>query len=154
MSPKSPYPKTIQALCQLVADTYALMLKTHNYHWNVTGPEFHTLHAMFESQYTELFEAADLIAERIRALGELAPATYTEFNKLSKIKEGNSKLSAHDMTQDLCQSHEIMIKTLHDAIQAAANENDTVSQDVFITRQKSHEKTRWMLHATSEGWKK
>lgn len=143
--------KTIEKLKNILADSYALMVKTHNYHWNVTGPEFHNLHTMYETQYVDLFEAVDLIAERIRALGDLAPGSFAEFSKLSKIKEGNNTLSAHEMTQDLIDSHDLMSQSLNEAIKVSREENDAVTEGILIAREEVHDKTRWMLHATLQG---
>lgn len=148
------YPKTTETLRTLLADTYALLVKTHNYHWNVTGPEFHTLHEMFDEQYHDLFETVDLLAERIRALGAKAPGSFAEFMDLSQIQEGNSSFSAHDMVADLLKSHQMMIDALSSSVKIAEDEEDIGSEDIFINRQKSHEKTRWMLEATLQGWKK
>lgn len=145
-------PKTTQALKHLLADSYALMLKTQNYHWNVTGPEFNSLHTMFETHYQDLFEAVDLLAERIRALGELAPGSYTEFGKLATIKEGDNTFSAKEMTQDLIDSHDSLITSFNKAVKIAGEENDSVSEGIFIAREELHEKTRWMLQATMQGW--
>ena len=93
----------VKGLSKLLADSYSLYLKTHNYHWNVTGPQFNSLHAMFETQYTELAAAVDEIAERIRALGHLAPGSYTEFAKLSSIKDGDNTKSVNEMIKDLVE---------------------------------------------------
>ncbi len=145
-----PRAKTIEALKQLLADTYALQLKTQNYHWNVTGPNFHSLHTMFETLYTELFATADLLAERIRALGELSPGSFSEFSSMTNVSEGNKNLSAVKMTEDLVMSNDILIKAYSESIQIAQSENDSVTEDIFIGLEQSHEKTRWMLMATLE----
>lgn len=146
----SSYPKTIASLKQLLADTYALQLKTQNYHWNVTGPNFHSLHQMFEQQYTMLFQTVDLLAERIRALGELSPGSFAEFSQTTNIKDGDKNLSASDMTQDLVAGNESLIKGYRQGIEAASQEEDSVTEDIFIGLEKEHEKTRWMLKATLE----
>jgi len=106
-------------LAALLADSYSLYLKTHNFHWNVTGPMFNTLHLMFETHYTELALAVDLIAERIRALGFIAPGSYSEFAKLSKVIEHSGDTDATDMVKYLIEAHEVVIKTARDIIAIA-----------------------------------
>jgi starvation-inducible DNA-binding protein len=139
--------KVANLMANLLADTYSLYLKTHNFHWNVTGPMFNTLHLMFETQYTELAIAVDLIAERIRALGFIAPGSYSEFIKLSKIKESNGELSAETMIMDLILSHETLIKTARVVLFDAEVANDQVSVDLVTQRLQIHEKTGWMLRS-------
>ena len=107
-----------KGLSKLLADSYSLYLKTHNYHWNVTGPQFNSLHTMFETQYTELAAAVDEIAERIRALGHLAPGSYTEFAKLSSIKDGDNTKSANEMIKDLVEGQEAVVRTCREIFPA------------------------------------
>lgn len=136
-----------QGLSRLLADTYTLYLKTHNYHWNVTGPMFTSLHVLFEEQYTELATAVDVIAERIRALGEFAPGSYQAFAKLTEIKEENEVPNAEQMIQNLLDSHEIIIRHSRNLLQSDAIENDDVSADLLTQRMDFHEKTAWMLRS-------
>jgi starvation-inducible DNA-binding protein len=139
--------KIANSLANLLADSYSLYLKTHNFHWNVTGSMFNTLHLMFEGQYTELALAVDLIAERIRALGFIAPATYGEFSKLTKIKEQSGDLEALKMIKSLIESHEIVIKTARKVLTPADAANDQVTIDLLTQRLQIHEKTVWMLRS-------
>jgi starvation-inducible DNA-binding protein len=134
-------------LSKLLADSYTLYLKTHNFHWNVTGPMFQTLHLMFEQQYTELALAVDLIAERIRALGVFAPATYREFLSLSAIKEADGVPHAQVMIQQLVDGHETVIRTARSAFSAIEKAHDEVSADLLTQRMQLHEKTAWMLRS-------
>ena len=134
-------------LSQLLADSYTLYLKTHNYHWNVTGPMFQTLHLMFETQYTELSLAVDLIAERIRALGALAPGSYREFAALSSITEDDDNPTATEMIRRLVQGQEAVARTarsLFDVVDAA---RDEPTADLLTQRLQVHEKTAWMLRS-------
>ena len=134
-----------KGLSNLLADTYTLYLKTHNYHWNVTGPMFPTLHVMFETQYTELALAVDVIAERIRTLGVKAPGTYTEFAKLSSIKETTGDLSAQQMIADLLSGQESVVKTARSIFPVVHESHDEPTADLLTQRMQSHEKTAWML---------
>ncbi len=144
--------KTIAGeLSKLLADSYTLYLKTHNFHWNVTGPMFQTLHLMFEQQYTELAVAVDLIAERIRALGVYAPATYAEFSKLTSIKEPNGVPEFRDMIRQLVEGHETVIRTARSAFAAVEKAQDEASADLLTQRMQLHEKTAWMLRSLLEG---
>ncbi len=136
-----------EGLSHLLADTYTLYLKTHNYHWNVTGPMFQTLHLMFETQYTELALAVDLVAERIRSLGEKAPGSYTEFSKLSSIKEAVGNVVAEDMIKDLVKAQESVIKTARSIFPAAEEAHDEATADLLTQRIQLHEKTAWMLRS-------
>lgn len=138
-------------LSKLLADTYTLYLKTHNFHWNVTGPMFQTLHLMFEQQYTELSAAVDLIAERIRALGIYAPGTYGEFAKLTSISEPTGIPVAREMIQQLVDGHEVVIRTARSAFSAVEKANDEASADLLTQRMQLHEKTAWMLRSMLEG---
>lgn len=139
--------KVANIMAHLLADTYSLYLKTHNFHWNVIGPMFNTLHLMFEAQYSELALAVDLLAERIRALGFISPGSYSEFIKLSKVKESHGDLTADAMIKNLIESHEILIKTARDVLNVAELANDQVSIDLVTQRLQIHEKTGWMLRS-------
>lgn len=138
-------------LSNLLADSYTLYLKTHNFHWNVTGPMFQTLHLMFEQQYTELATAVDLIAERIRALGVFAPGTYSEFAKLTSIKEPSGIPNHRDMVQQLVEGHESVIRTARSAFSTVEKAQDEASADLLTQRIQLHEKTAWMLRSLLEG---
>lgn len=142
---------TADGLSRLLADTYTLYLKTHNYHWNVTGPMFQTLHLMFETQYNELALAVDLIAERIRALGVFAPGSYTAFAKLATVKEARDGINAHEMIRDLVESNEAVIRTARGLFPVAEKSGDEVTQDLLTTRMQTHEKTAWMLRSLLDG---
>ena len=135
-------------LARLLADTYSLYLKTHNFHWNVTGPSFSSLHLLFEGQYQELFMAVDLIAERIRALGFIAPGSYSEFMKLTKIVEHDGDMEAVEMVKNLITAHEVVIKTARELIAPTEKANDQVTLDLVTQRLQIHEKTGWMLRST------
>ena len=139
---------TVNSLKQVLADTYALYLKTQNYHWNVTGPNFKPLHILFEEQYTELAAAVDDIAERIRTLGEKAPGTFGEYAKITKIAEGDVNANAETMVSHLVESHEQMIITLKMARDSARESDDDGTEDLMIERITVHEKTTWMLKAS------
>lgn len=140
-----------QGLSRLLADTYTLYLKTHNYHWNVTGPMFQTLHLMFETQYNELALAVDLIAERIRALGVYAPGTYAQYAKLSSIKEEETIPAAQDMIRNLVQGQEAVIRTARSLLPLADKASDESTADLLTQRLQLHEKTAWMLRSLIEG---
>lgn len=139
-----------EGLSRVLADTYTLYLKTHQYHWNVTGPQFRALHLMFEEQYQELWAATDEIAERIRALGEFAPGTYAEFSKLSSIQEDNSVPNADQMVKNLVKGHETVVKTARDLFSSASEANDEVTADLMVQRMQASEKTAWMLRSMVE----
>ncbi|MBT1063919.1 DNA starvation/stationary phase protection protein [Bowmanella sp. Y26] len=134
-------------LKRLLADTYTLYLQTHNFHWNVTGPQFRELHLMFEEHYTELAVAVDDIAERIRTLGVIAPGTYKAFAALSSIKEVEDVPAAADMVQILNKSHEQVVKTCREALKLAQEANDESTAALVSDRMRIHEKTAWMLRA-------
>ena len=135
-------------LSKLLADSYTLYLKTHNFHWNVTGPMFNTLHLMFEQQYNELALAVDLIAERIRALGFPAPATYSEFSKLSSISETPGIVPpAEEMIKLLVEGNEAVVKTARMIFPMAERANDESTCDLLTQRMQLHEKTAWMLRS-------
>lgn len=137
-----------EALKRVLADNYALYLKTQNYHWNVEGRHFRSLHLMFEEQYRELFAANDELAERIRQLGEKAPATFAEFSKLTIIKEGNSELDENQMVKDLYQSNQQIVTTLKKAIAAAEKADDQGTADMLVARIQAHDKAAWMLKSS------
>ena len=134
-------------LSKLLADTYTLYLKTHNFHWNVTGSMFQTLHTLFETQYTEMWQAADVIAERIRALDEVAPGTYSEFIKLTSIAEAKGVPPAREMIAQLLEGHEAVIRTARTGVPAAEKANDEATMDLLTQRLQIHEKTAWMLRS-------
>ncbi len=134
-------------LSKLLADTYTLYLKTHNFHWNVTGPMFQTLHLMFETQYNELALAVDLIAERIRALGFPAPGSYKEFSKLASIKEASGVPKATDMIRQLVDGQEAVVRTARAVFPAVERVSDEPTADLLTQRMQIHEKTAWMLRS-------
>ncbi len=134
-------------LSRLLADTYTLYLKTHNFHWNVTGPQFNTLHQMFEQQYTELATAVDEIAERIRALGVIAPGSYAQFAELTSIREETGTPSAEQMIAQLVEDQETVVRTARSVFPAAEEASDEPSADLLTQRMQIHEKTAWMLRS-------
>jgi starvation-inducible DNA-binding protein len=138
----------VSALSEILADTYALYLKTQNYHWNVTGPTFTMLHALFETQYNELALAVDVIAERIRALGHKAPASFSAFQRLTHIKDGHAEAKAHDMLQDLLTDHQTVMENLRKARIIADEVSDVGTVSLLEDRLGEHEKTAWMLNAS------
>jgi starvation-inducible DNA-binding protein len=135
------------AASRLLADSYTLYLKTHNYHWNVTGPMFTTLHTLFETQYTELALAVDEIAERIRAVGARAPGSYAEFSKLTKIIEAAGEPSATDMLSDLAADQDKIVEAARGLFQAAEACGDHASADLAVRRIDIHQKNAWMLRS-------
>lgn len=137
-------------LSRLLADTYTLYLTTHNYHWNVTGPMFQTLHLMFEQQYNELALAVDLIAERIRALGFPAPGTYEEFAELASIKQERGVPKATVMIEKLVEGQEAVVKTARSIFPIVERVNDEPTADLLTQRMQVHEKTAWMLRSLLE----
>ncbi len=137
-------------LSHLLADSYTLYLKTHYFHWNVTGPMFQTLHLMFETQYTELALAVDLVAERIRALGHFAPGSYSEYAKLSSIKETQGIPRAKDMIRELVEGQEAVVRTARSIFAAAEKAADEATADLLTQRIQLHEKTAWMLRSLLE----
>jgi len=139
-----------EGLSRLLADTYTLYLKTHNFHWNVTGPMFQTLHLMFETQYNELALAVDQIAERIRALGFPAPGTYAEYSKLSSIKESTGVPKAEQMIRLLVEGQEAVVRTARSVFPAAEEAHDEPTADLLTQRMQIHEKTAWMLRSLLE----
>lgn len=148
--PDSDRTAITEELSKLLADSYTLYLKTHNYHWNVTGPMFQTLHTMFETQYTELALAVDVIAERIRSLGKVAPGTYKEFSRLTSVTEEETTPKAREMIQNLVTAHETVIKTARSCFPLVEKANDEVSADLLTQRMEIHEKTAWMLRVLLE----
>lgn len=139
--------KIAEGLSRLMADTYSLYLKTHGFHWNVTGPQFNTLHLMFEQQYNELFLAVDTIAERIRALGFPAPGSYMQLQKLTSIKDEPKVPSANNMLKQLVEGHECVIRTARELFPKASAAHDEGSADLLTQRMEIHEKTAWMLRS-------
>ena len=137
--------RVAEGLKRLLADSYTLYLQTHNFHWNVTGPQFRQLHLMFEEHYTELATAVDDIAERIRTLGEVAPGTYKAFAALSSIQEVDGVPAATDMVEILNRGHEQVVKTCRDALGPAQEADDESSAALISDRMRIHEKTAWML---------
>ena len=137
-----------KGLSKLLADHYILSLKTHNYHWNVTGSLFYTLHAMFEEQYTELLKAADTIAERIRALGVFAPGSYSSFKNLTSIQEAEGVPSAVEMIKQLILDHETIIKTAQSVFPEATAGQDEVTLDLLTQRIEWHENIIWILKSS------
>lgn len=136
-----------EGLSRLLADSYILYLKTHNFHWNVEGPMFNTLHVMFMDQYTELWNALDLIAERIRSLGSYAPGSYKKFVQLSTITEAEEAVPALEMIRQLLQGHEAVAKTARSVFPLAEAGSDEATLDLLTQRLQVHEKTSWMLRS-------
>ena len=137
----------VEGLSRLLSDTYVLYLKTHNFHWNVSGPMFRTLHLMFEEQYNELALAVDSIAERIRALGFPAPGTYSTYARLSSIKEEEGVPCAEDMIKQLVQGQEAVVRTARGIFPLLDKVSDEPTADLLTQRMQVHEKTAWMLRA-------
>ncbi len=137
-------------LLVVFANTYALYLKTQNYHWHVKGPNFKSLHELFEGQYMELAEAVDTIAERILTIGHDAPATFKQFEDLKTIKDGNSKLPANDMVKELGEDNSAMSTLLNEVIQMAMDQHDEGTVSILSERIAAHEKAMWMLGASKE----
>lgn len=140
-------PEVAAALARLLAETYTLYLKTHNFHWNVTGPNFHTLHLMFEGQYTELATAVDTLAERIRALGQRAPGSYAEFAKLSAVKDASGTPDAEAMLAELAADHKLVAEQADRVLRVAQEHGDEGTASIAGDRIELHEKTVWMLTA-------
>ena len=134
-------------LSRLLADTYTLYLKTHNYHWNVTGPMFQTLHLMFETQYNELALAVDLIAERIRSVGAPAPGSYREFSTLSSVPEDDDRPGATEMIRRLVAGQEAVVRTARSVFPVVEQAHDEATADLLTQRLQVHEKTAWMLRS-------
>ncbi len=140
--------KVAAQLKKLLADSYTLYLQTHNFHWNVTGPQFNQLHLMFEAHYTELATAVDDIAERIRSLGVAAPGTYRAFSELSSIEEVEGTPGSEQMLEILVEGHETVVKTSRAALKVAQEADDESSAALISDRMRIHEKTAWMLRAS------
>ena len=143
--------KIAAGLSKLLADNFTLYLKTHNFHWNVTGPMFNTLHLMFETQYNELWIALDAIAERIRSLGHPAPATATEFSRLTSIRETTGQPSAEEMIRLLVEGNEAVVRTARKVFPAVDAANDEPTADLLTQRMQIHEKNAWMLRSLLQG---
>lgn len=139
-----------EGLSRVQADTFALYLKTHSFHWNVTGPMFNTLHTMFMTQYTELWTALDEIAERIRALGYPAPGSFSQFSALATVKEEPGVPKAQDMIRQLVEGHEAVARTARAVFPTAEEANDQPTADLLTQRLQIHEKTAWMLRSLLE----
>jgi starvation-inducible DNA-binding protein len=137
-------------LAKLLADSYTLYLKTHNFHWNVTGPMFNTLHLMFEQQYNELAQAVDLVAERIRALGHPAPGSYAQFSRLSSVREETEVPHADDMIRQLVEGQEAVARTARQVFPVAERAGDQATMDLLTQRLQVHEKNAWMLRSLLE----
>ncbi len=161
MKPESKTPNTglednarksiAEALTHILADSYTLYIKTHFYHWNVTGMQFQALHALFEEQYTELATAVDELAERIRSLGYYAPGSLWAFSELKSIDEDKQvPETAQEMVTNLLDAHEILIRSLREAVSQAADAGDEVTAGLLTDRLTTHEKTAWMLRSLSE----
>jgi len=145
--PEKDRTRIAQGLSRMLADTYLLYLKTHNFHWNVEGPMFQTLHTMFMEQYTEAWNAIDLIAERMRALGHYAPGTYKEYLKLGSIKETEGVPKAEQMVKLLIQAQESVVRTARAVLPVAEDANDQPTLDLLTQRMDVHEKNAWMLRS-------
>lgn len=145
--PENDRKEIADGLSRLLADTYTLYLKTHNFHWNVTGPMFRTLHLMFEEQYNELATAVDAIAERIRSLGFPAPASYKQFMKLTSIQEEDQVPAAQEMIRLLVAGHETVARTARSVFPASERGGDEATADLLTERLQVHEKTAWMLRS-------
>jgi starvation-inducible DNA-binding protein len=139
--------KIAEGLSRLLADTFSLYLKTHYFHWNVTGPMFNTLHLMFEEQYNELWLAVDSVAERIRTLGVVAPGTYGDFAKLTSVPEANGVPAAEEMIRQLVEGHETVVRTARALFPDADGAGDEPTADLLTQRLQTHEKTAWMLRS-------
>ena len=139
--------KVAGALSNVLADTFILYLKTHNFHWNVTGPMFPMLHSMFEEQYNELWLAVDAIAERIRSLGFIAPGSYGEFTKLTYLQESPAAMNATEMIAELLRDHETTARTARSALAVARMALDAPTEDLLTQRLAAHEKAAWMLRS-------
>ncbi len=134
----------------LLADTYAIYLKTQNYHWHVTGPQFKAFHQLFEEHYMELADAVDTVAEQIRVMNHPAPATFKDFERLKTIKDGDSSASANQMVSELAEDHKTLVKDLNRALKLAEEIHDEGAANVLSDRVSAHEKAAWMLRASRE----
>ena len=142
--------QVVEALSRLLADTYTLYLKTHNYHWNVTGPMFSTLHTLFETEYTEYALPVDEIAERIRAIGARAPGSYTEFAELASVKEDRGSPPAMEMISNLVADQEATVASARKLVEVAEAAGDQATADLGVRRIETHEKNAWMLRSHLE----
>ena len=133
-----------------LADTYAIYLKTQNYHWHVTGPQFKALHELFEMHYIELADAVDAVAEQLRIMDHLAPATFKDFDRLKTLKDGDSSLSANQMVSELAEDHDTLVKDLNRALKLAEEIHDEGAANLLSDRISAHEKARWMLRVSRE----
>lgn len=136
-------------LAGVLADTFTLYVKTHGYHWNVTGPHFRSLHELFEEQYTELFEAIDVLAERLRALGDVAPGSLAEFNELASLKDRESTDEASVMVANLLSDHETLVRSIRPVVEVAEEAGDGATADLLNARLAAHEQTAWMLRSVT-----
>lgn len=139
-----------RGLSDVLADTYRLVFKTHAYHWNVEGPAFFSMHKLTEEQYEDMFAAADVLAERIRALGHLAPSRMDEILNRSKIEDASGELNAREMAQDLAASHERVAHRLHALAEMSGSRRDIVTEDLATARSAFHEQAAWMLRAIAK----
>ena len=149
-TPMASNDAVVTALSRLLADTYTLYLKTHNYHWNVTGPMFNTLHTLFETEYTEYALAVDEIAERIRAVGARAPGSYSEFAEIASVKEDRDSPPAMEMIRNLAADQEITADSARQVVEAAEAAGDQATADLGVRRIEVHEKNAWMLRSHLE----
>lgn len=140
--------KLAEGLERILADTYLLMAKTHGFHWNVTGPQFASLHELFEKQYKDLFEAVDEVAERMRALGYYAPAGFSQFRQLATLEEESGIPAAQDMLRQLAADHDSMARSCRELINVCDETDDSVTEDLLNARIAVHEKSAWMLRAS------
>lgn len=140
----------IDGLMRVLADSYALALKTQNYHWNVEGKNFPALHALFETQYDEIFTAIDDVAERIRALGEKVPASLSHFDSMKTIKDGTPSLDEAAMVSDLYQSHQVLLGVIKAAMEASKKADDEGTTDLYVGRIRAHDKAAWMLNSITK----
>lgn len=136
-----------EGLSRVLADSYTLYLKTHNFHWNVEGPNFQAFHDLFERQYRDLAQAVDDIAERIRALGHYAPGSYSDFAKLTTVKEQTGHPKAQDMVRELAEDQDTVVSSMRKVIKTARDADDPATEDLMIARVRTHEKNAWMLRA-------
>lgn len=139
-----------EGLCDVLADTYRLIFKTHGYHWNVEGPLFYSVHNLTEGQYEDMFEAADVLAERVRALGRIAPFQMSQVMKVSVVKDKDALPSAGEMCLDLASDHERIAHRLHALVELADDANDPVTDDLATARSAFHEQAAWMLRALAK----
>ncbi len=148
--PDTDRARVAEGLSAVLADTYTLYLKTHAFHWNVTGPQFRALHTLFEEQYNEMWQAVDLVAERIRALGHPAPGSFAALGRLSSIGETDEVPKANDMVRLLMEGHETLLHTLRRVLPVAEQGKDQATVDLLTQRMRIHEKTAWMLRSLLE----